>query len=125
MGKGGARPPIKKPLRMLSAARDELLRFPLQMRRDAAFALRVAEEGAKHPAAKPMKGFGGASVMETVLDDDGSTYRVIYTVRFADVTVLLHAFQKKSKTGIETPRQNIKTIEARLKTAEELFGGKK
>jgi phage-related protein len=125
MGKGGPRPPIKKPLRMLNAARDELLRFPLQMRSDAAFALRVAEEGAKHPAAKPMKGFGGASVLEIVLDDDGSTYRAIYTVRFADVTVLLHAFQKKSKTGIQTPKQNVKTIGARLKTAEELFGGKK
>lgn len=110
---------------MLNAARDELLAFPGDVRCDAAYALRVAEEGKKHPAAKPLKGFNGASVLEIVLDDDGNTYRAIYTVKFSDVTVLLHAFQKKSKSGIATPQQNIKTIEARLKAATEMFGGKK
>jgi len=117
--------PPKKPLRMLMPARDELLAFPGDVRCDAAYALRVAEEGSKHPAAKPMNGFGGASVMEIVLDDSGNTYRAVYTVQFDDVTVLLHAFQKKAKKGIKTPKQNLDLIYKRLAEAKKLFGAKK
>lgn len=54
--------------------------------------------------AKALKGFGGRSVLEIVEDFDGSTYRAVYTVRFAGVIYLLHAFQKKSKKGIATPK---------------------
>lgn len=114
--------PVKKPLRMLNAARDELLAFPTSVRSDSGYALFVAEEGGKHPAAKPLRGFGGASVLEIVLNDDGDTYRVIYTVQFKDVTVLLHAFQKKSKKGKGTPTSNIETIKRRLNAAKKLFG---
>jgi phage-related protein len=64
------------------------------------FALHLAQHGGKHPQAKPLKGFGSAGVLE---DDDGSTYRAVYTVRFGNAVYVLHCFQKKSHKGIETP----------------------
>lgn len=71
------------------------------------------------PAAKPLQGFGGAGVLEIVEDDDGNTYRAVYTVRFAEVVYVLHAFQKKAKRGIQTPKREIDRIKRRLKRAEE------
>ena len=68
--------------------------------------------------AKALKGFGGRSVLEVVDDEDGDTYRAVYTVRFAGVIYVLHAFQKKSKKGSETPKRDIELIKARLKLAE-------
>jgi len=68
---------------------------------------------------KPLKGFGGASVLEIVDDHEGNTYRAIYTVRLADVVYVLHAFQKKSTRGIATPKQEIDLIRRRLHAAEE------
>jgi phage-related protein len=82
-------------------------------------ALWEAQTGGKAPWAKPLKGFGGAGVVEIVADHDGDTYRAVYTVRFADVVYVLHAFQKKSKSGISTPRREIALIEQRLKRARE------
>jgi phage-related protein len=67
---------------------------------------------------KPLKGFGGASVLEVVEDDDGNTYRAVYTVKFAGVVYVLHAFQKKSKSGSKTPPEEIEKVKARLKEAE-------
>ena len=61
------------------------------------YALHFAQMGDKHPAAKPLQGFGGAGVLEIVEDHDGETYRVVYIVRFAEVVYVLHTFQKKSK----------------------------
>jgi phage-related protein len=75
----------------------------------------------KHPNAKPLKGFKGASVLEVVQDFDGDTYRAVYTVKFEEVVYILHVFQKKSKRGIETPKQDIDLIEARLKRAKEHY----
>jgi phage-related protein len=71
----------------------------------------------KHPDAKPLKGFGGATVLEAVDDFDGNTFRCVYAVRFAGVIYVLHAFQKKSKRGIATPRPDIELIKRRLLTA--------
>jgi phage-related protein len=71
-----------------------------------------------HPAAKPLKGFASAGVLEIVEDHRGNAYRAVYTVRFAGVVYVLHAFMKKSTTGIKTPRPEIDLIERRLKTAE-------
>jgi phage-related protein len=68
-----------------------------------------------------LKGFGGASVLEIVEDYDGDTYRAVYTVRFAEVIYVLHAFQKKSKKGTATPPQEIDKVKARLKRAEEEY----
>ncbi|UHQ23070.1 type II toxin-antitoxin system RelE/ParE family toxin [Lysobacter sp. 5GHs7-4] len=105
-------------------AKKELLDFPEQSRSDAGHALFVAQQGAKHPSAKPLKGFEGASVLEIVLDEDGDTYRAVYTVQFKDVVVVLHAFQKKSHKQKETPKRHIDLIERRLTQARKDFGGK-
>ena len=77
----------------------------------------IYEMGEKHPSAKPLKGFKGAGVLEIVEDFRGDTYRAIYTVRFTDVVYVLHAFMKKSKSGIKTPRHELELIESRLKWA--------
>ncbi len=69
----------------------------------------------------PLKGFGGASVLEIVEDHDGETYRAVYTVRFAEVVYVLHAFQKKSKRGIATPLHEIEKVRVRLKWATEAY----
>ena len=75
-------------------------------------------EGDKHPSAKPLKGFKGAGVLEIVEDYRGDTYRAVYTVRFAEAVYVLHAFKKKSKSGIKTPQHELDLIGKRLKTAE-------
>lgn len=80
-----------------------------------------AEHGGEHPSAKALKGFGGRGVLEIVDDFNGDTYRAVYTVKFTGVIYVLHAFQKKSKTGIATPRRDIDLIKARLKRAEEHY----
>lgn len=82
------------------------------------YALHLAQLGEKSPAAKPLKGFGGAGVLEIVDDHDGDTFRAVYTVRFGDSVYVLHAFQKKSKSGIATPAKEMETVRERLKLAE-------
>lgn len=77
-----------------------------------------AQTGEKHPSAKPLKGFKGAGVLEVVENYAGEAYRAIYTVRFAKAVYVLHAFQKKSKSGIKTPMHEMHLIEARLKWAK-------
>ena len=72
----------------------------------------------RHDAAKVLKGFGGAGVLEVVEDDIGGTYRAVYTVKFAEAVFVLHCFQKKSKRGIATPKEDMDIIHARLKIAE-------
>ncbi|HEY1613319.1 MAG TPA: type II toxin-antitoxin system RelE/ParE family toxin [Rhizomicrobium sp.] len=76
------------------------------------------------PEAKPLGGFGGASVLELIEEHDRSTYRAVYTVRFATKIFVLHAFQKKSKRGIAMPKHEIDLIRERLKTAERLYAGR-
>jgi phage-related protein len=85
------------------------------------YALYRSQCGEKHPDAKPLKGFKGAGVLEVVEDFDGDTYRAVYTVKFEGVVYVIHAFQKKSKQGIATPKQDIELIEARLKRAKEHY----
>jgi phage-related protein len=77
--------------------------------------------GMKAVKAKPLKGFGGAGVLELVADHDGNAYRAVYTVAFADVVYVLHAFQKKSKKGIATPKADIELVKQRLKLAAEQY----
>lgn len=81
------------------------------------FALFLAQTGQRPPDAKPLKGFG-AGVVELVDDHDGDTYRAVYTVRLGSAIYVLHAFKKKSKRGIKTPKQDIDLIKQRLKVAE-------
>jgi phage-related protein len=72
--------------------------------------------GERHPTmAKTLKGFGGGAVIEIRESHEGNAYRAVYTVRYTDVVYVLHAFQKKSRTGIATPKQVMMLIERRLK----------
>ena len=84
------------------------------------YALYVAQQGGKHKDAKPLKGFGGAGVVEIVTDHRSDTFRCIYTVRIASTVYVLHVFQKKSKSGRATPKSEIRLIEQRLREAEGL-----
>src|SRR5215470_15992201 len=111
--------PTLKPVRWIGSSREDLQGFPAAARRNIGYALHFAQVGDKHPAAKPLQGFGSAGVLEIVEDHDGNTYRAIYTVRFAEVVYVLHAFQKKSKRGIKTPQREIDLMKARLRRAEE------
>jgi phage-related protein len=92
--------------------------FPAEVRLDIGYALYAAQKGETDPAAKPLKGFGGYTVMEIVAPFDGNTWRAVYTVRFRGVIYVLHAFQKKSKSGIATPKAEIDLIHQRLAAAE-------
>jgi len=82
------------------------------------FALSFAQNGQKHPSAKPLKGFKGAGVLEIVEDHRGDTFRAVYTVRFAHAVYVLHVFKKKSKSGIKTPQHELDLIARRLRSAE-------
>lgn len=89
------------------------------------YALYVAQRGGKHRDTKVLSGFGGAGVVEVVTDFRGDTFRAVYTLRYAGAVYVLHAFQKKSKTGRETPRRDIELIEQRLREAEQMAKEKK
>lgn len=112
------RPETLKPLRWIGSSLRDLKSFPAEVRSNVGYALYAAQNGEMDPSAKPMKGFGGASVMEIVAPFFGDTWRAIYTVRFQDVIYVLHAFQKKSKSGIATPQKDIELIRQRLTAAE-------
>jgi phage-related protein len=106
-----------KPLQFVGRSYDDLMVLPEDVRRFFGFALRLAQAGRKHDAAKPLTGFGGAGVLEVVESDVGG-YRAVYTVKFSDAVFVLHCFQKKSKRGIATPKEDIELIKSRLKIAE-------
>jgi phage-related protein len=95
-----------------------LQEIPAELRKVFGFAPWQAQTGHTHVAAKPLKGFGGAGVLEVVDDHDGNTYRAVYTVRFARVVYVLHVFQKKSKKGKKAPKHHMDLIRKRLKAAE-------
>jgi phage-related protein len=111
----------QKPVEWIGSSRDDLRQFPREVRRVMGQAIDDAQHGGEHPAVKALKGFGGRGVLEIVDDFDGDTYRAVYTVKFAGVVYVLHAFQKKSKKGIATPQREIDLIKARLKRAEDHY----
>jgi phage-related protein len=113
--------PEAKPLKWVGSSKDDLIEFPDLLRKEMGHALYLAQIGMKAPKAKPLREFGGAGVLEVVEDFDGDTYRAVYTVRFRGVVFVLHAFQKKSKRGIETPQADIELIRRRLKWAEDIY----
>lgn len=108
--------PSEKPLYWVGSAKKDYQTFPADVQADMGYALGLAQLGAKHPHAKPWKG-EGPGVFEVVEDHVGDTYRAVYTVRFEGVVYILHAFQKKSNTGIKTPKEDIHLIKERLKRA--------
>jgi len=107
-----------KPLFWVGSSRHDLREFPEDVKDSMGYALHLAQIGTKHPQAKPLKGFGGAGVLEVVEDHAGDTYRAVYTVRLEGAVYVLHAFQKKSKSGIKTPRKELDLVRDRLRRAE-------
>lgn len=89
----------------------------MSVKKEMGHALYIAQKGEMYGDAKPLKGFGGAKVLEVVINDGSGTFRTMYTVQFQDVVYVLHAFQKKSKNGIATPKQEIDVVKQRLKWA--------
>lgn len=106
-----------KPLFWVTSAKKDLLEMPEQVVDVIGYALYLAQNGLKHPHAKPLKGFGSAGVLEVIEDDIGNTYRAVYTIRFNNGIYVLHCFQKKSRKGVETPKHDMDLIEARMKLA--------
>jgi phage-related protein len=109
----------RKPLFWVGSSKEDLSEFPDEVKRMMGFALHLAQTGQKHVDSKPLKTFKGAGVLEVVQEHDGNAYRAVYTVRFADSVYVLHAFQKKSKKGIATPKSVIDLVKERLKRAEQ------
>lgn len=118
-----------KPVVWIGRARRDLSAFPEEVKDAIGYALYIAQRGGKHVNAKPLRGFGGAGVLEIVENHASDTYRAVYTVRLAGRIYVLHVFQKKSKAGIKTPKPEIELIKSRLKRAEEVharwLGGQK
>jgi phage-related protein len=107
-----------RPVSWIGSSYKDFRAFPDPVQDAMGYALFQAQIGLKHANAKPLKGFGGAGVLEVVTDHVGDTYRTVYTVKFAMAVYVLHAFQKKSKTGSKTPAEDMELVERRLKAAE-------
>jgi phage-related protein len=114
-------PAQPKHVHWVGSSKADLSAFPDDVRRRVGGALWDAQIGQKAPFVKPLKGFGGGGVLEVVDDFDGETYRAVYTVRFPEVVYVLHAFQKKSTRGIQTPKREIELIRQRLRRAGEEY----
>jgi phage-related protein len=106
-----------KPLLWVGSAKKDLLSMPEEVQDTFGYALHLAQTGSKHEQAKPLKGFGSAGVLEVVESEAGSTYRAVYTVKIAGAVYVLHCFQKKSSSGIATPKPDMDLVRERLKAA--------
>ena len=111
---------VFKSIEWVASSKVDLKNFPAYVQDQAGFALYQVQVGQKHRNAKPLRNIG-SNVLEIVSRYDGGTYRVAYTVQFSMVVYVLHAFQKKSKRGISTPKQDIDLIKRRLKAAEQHY----
>ncbi len=112
--------PSLKPVVWVGSSRDDLREFPEAVQDHMGYALYVAQRGGMHPDAKTLSGFGSAGILEVISDFRGDAFRAVYTVRYAGAVYVLHAFQKKSKTGRKTPRRDIELIRERLRAAERI-----
>lgn len=102
----------------MGSSRRDLKTFPEDVQANIGYALYATQCGQEYQSVKALKGFGGRSVQEIVAPHEGDAYRAVYTVRFKDTIYVLHAFQKKSKTGIATPKHELDLIRRRLADAE-------
>jgi len=110
----------EKSLVWIGSSKRDLLVLPIPIRKFFGHALHFAQHGDKHEAAKVLKGFGGAGVLEIIANGRGGTYRAVYTIKFEEAVFVLHVFQKKSKHGIETPKPDLDIIRERLKITEQM-----
>jgi phage-related protein len=115
------RTPELKPLEWVGSSRADLARFPPIVRKEFGHALHLAQAGERPRQAKPLRGFGGAGVLELIENYETNTYRAVYTIKFSKAVFALHAFQKKSKHGIAMPKADIELIKRRLKLAAETY----
>lgn len=104
----------------MGSSRKDFSFFPDEVKAEMGYALFLAQCGGRHRKAKTLKGGGDAGVVEIVDDYRGDTFRTLYVVRFDTAIYVLHAFQKKSKSGIATPKADIRLIEQRLREAARL-----
>ena len=111
----------RKPLKWVGSAKRDLDGMPGDVQDVFGHAIDLAQAGGKHPDAKALSGFGSAGVLEVVEDFRSDTFRAVYTVKFAGWVYVLHCFQKKSKSGIKTPKEDLDLIKARLKAAAQDF----
>jgi phage-related protein len=107
----------EKPLHWVGSSKRDFLGFPKSVQEDMGNALGIAQFGGMAPSAKPWKGLG-SGVLEMVESHDGNAYRAVYTVRFAEVVYVLHAFQKKSPSGIRTAKRDVDLVAERLTAAQ-------
>jgi phage-related protein len=112
--------PARKPVVWVGSSRKDLSKFPDPVQHQVGYAICIAQPGGKHRDAKVLTGFGGAGVLEVVEDFRGDTFRPVYTLKYSDSVYVLHAFQKKSKSGLETSRRDMELIEQRLREAEQI-----
>ena len=109
-----------KPVQWVGSSKSDLKRFPDAVQDRMGFAIYQAQAGLQHRDAKPLKGFG-SGVLEVVARHDGDTFRAVYTVRFETAVYVLHAFQKKARRGIATPKQELDLVRRRLRVAEQHY----
>lgn len=109
---------MQKPCYWIGSSYRDIKQLSGDLQREIGFALYLAQNGSRSPSAVSLVGFGNAGVVEVVIDDDGNTFRAVYTVKFEHAVYVLHVFQKKSKKGIKTPDRDKELIKSRLKLAE-------
>lgn len=112
---------MRKPIKWVSSSKRDLNAMPEDVKDVFGHAIDLAQAGGKHQDAKVMTGFGSAGVLEVVEDHQGDTFRAVYTVKFSGWVYVLHCFQKKSKSGIATPKSDMDLINTRLKAAKQDF----
>ena len=110
--------PPRKPIKWVGSAKRDLDAMPEDVKDVFGHAIDLAQAGGKHQDAKVLTGFGSVGVLEVVEDDRGDTYRTVYTVKFSGWVYVLHCFQKRSKSGIKKPREDMDLIHARLNAAK-------
>lgn len=112
---------LLKPVRWIGSSYDNWIRFPDDVQDVIGYSLYLAQAGRKAANTCPMKGYRGAKVLEIRDDFNGNTFRAVYTLEFRNVIYVLHAFQKKSKHGISTPRGDIELVQKRLMQAKKHY----
>ena len=110
---------FRKPIKWIGSAKRDLDAMPEDVKDVFGHAIDLAQAGGRHQDAKAMTGFGSAGVLEVVEDFRGDTFRAVYTLKFAGWVYVVHCFQKKSKSGIKTPKEDLALINARLKAAKQ------
>lgn len=110
-----------KRLIWIGSSYDDLKEFPAPVCNAMGYALFLAQMGRKHLHTKVLSGMGCAGIIEIRENDQSGTYRLIYTIEIEEYVFVLHAFQKKSKSGIATPKQEVELIKNRLKEAKILY----